>query len=113
MVTVCHPMDDLEQLFLMAALEAADIPCFLVGQHFGSLYPGVQIPWCNERSIRVPSALFDSARDVVEEVRAAYVAPGENLTIHSKVRMLCEVLVFGWVLPGGDKQATHIPEEHS
>ena len=104
MITVCHPNDDIEQMLLTAALNAADIPHFIVGQHFGSLYPGVKIAWYNECSIRVPPNYFEDAKDVIESVRADYAAPSENLDIHSKIRMFAEAVFFGWFMPGGNKK---------
>ncbi len=102
-VTVCHPRDDLEQVFIVSLLEEADIPYFIVGENFGSLYPGIQIPFHNERSIRVPSSYSDFACEVVEGFRAIYVSPSENLVAKSKLRMFLEVWFFGWIVPGGTK----------
>jgi len=106
MITVCHPRDDLEQLFIVSLLEEADIPYFIVGQYFGSLYPGIQIPWYNERSIRVPPSYLDSAGEVVKGFRAVYVGPSENLAVRSKLRMLFEGLFLGWFVPGGKKRSS-------
>lgn len=41
MITICHPIDDMELLFIQMELEAEAIPHFVVGKHFGSLYPGM------------------------------------------------------------------------
>ena len=106
MITVCHPRDDLEQLFIVSLLEEADIPYFIVGQNFGSLYPGIQIPWYNQRSIRVPSSYVDFACEVIEGFRATYVGPSENIAARSKLRMLLEVWFLGWIVPGGKKRSS-------
>lgn len=105
MITICHPVDDVELLFVQSALEASDIPHFVVGQHFGSLYPGMQIPWYNERSIRVPSAYVNDALEVVQHLRSTYVPTFTNLTIKSKFRILVETLICGWVIPVGSKKS--------
>ena len=104
MITFCHPRDDLEQLFIISLLEEVGIPYFIVGQNFGSLYPGIQIPWYNQRSIRVPSSYLDFACEVVEGFRATYVSPSENIAARSKLRMGLEVLFCGWIVPGGKKR---------
>ena len=104
MITVCHPVDDLEQAFLVAALEAEEIPFFIAGQYFGGLYPGIQIPWYNERSIRVPPSCYAAALAIVAEVRANYVGPAEQVAVKSKIRMIFEGVVLGWVMPGGTKK---------
>lgn len=104
MITICHPVDDLELLLSRSALQAADIPHFVVGDHFGSLYPGMQIPSFNERSVRAPAGYVEDAMKVIEEVRAAYSPVSERLTAKSKFRMLLEGLWLGWVMPGGAKK---------
>ena len=104
MVTVCHPVDDLVLLFLRSALEAVDIPYFVVGQHFGSLYPGMQIPAYNERTIRVPPSCIAKALEVISEVRSSYEPTSINLTGESKFRMFVEGILLGWVMPAGTKR---------
>jgi len=88
METVCHPLDDQELLLISAALDAAGVPYFVVGQNFGSLYPGMQIASYNERTIRVPRPYLNDALQVIEDVRSDYKGPAEYLTTPSKVRML-------------------------
>lgn len=90
-------------MFLSSALQAANIPFFIVGAGFGSLYPGVQVPWYNERPIRVPENHYDEAQEVVAEVRKTYVNTSENLSNRSKFRMLFDFFL-GWVIPAGSKK---------
>jgi hypothetical protein len=108
MITICHPVDDLEFLFLTAALEAAEIPHFVVGQHFGSLRPGMQMPWFNERSIQVPTGYQSDALEVVQDVRSSYSPTFEKLAIKLKFRILLEALCSRWVIPCGSKKASNI-----
>lgn len=107
MITICHPVDDTELLFMKMELEAAAIPYFVIGQHFGSLYPGMQMPWYNERSIQVFTAHLNEALEVVQHVRSYYRPTFENLTIKSKFRIFLETLFFGWVIPAGDKKPSN------
>lgn len=104
MITVCHPVDDLELLLLRARLEAAGVPHFVGGDGFGSLYPGMQIPAFNERRIQVPAGFVEPALEVVAQVRAAYTPSAVRLTIGSRLRMLVEALC-GWIVPGGKRRA--------
>lgn len=104
MITVCHPVDDLELIIIRIELEAEEIPCFVLGEHFGSLYPGVQIPWYNERSIQVPTANASAAAAVIQRVRAYYEPTSINLSTKSKLRIFCEALLCGWAVPGGSKR---------
>lgn len=104
MITLCHPVDDMELLFMRMELEAMAIPHFVVGQNFGSLYPGMQMPWYNERSIRVPAARVSEALEVIQHVRSYYSPAFENLAMESKLRIFFETLLFGWVIPAGNKK---------
>lgn len=104
MITICHPIDDLEVLILKMALDAEAIPHLVVGEYFGSLFPGMQIRAYNERSIRVPHCHADKALAVVGRVRASYAPTAERLAVRSKLRMLFEAMLFGWVMPGGTKK---------
>jgi hypothetical protein len=107
MITICHPVDDMELLFIRMELKAAEIPYFVVGQHFGSLYPGMQMPSFNERSIRVPTTNLNAALEVIQHVRSYYSPAFENLAVKSKLRILFEALLFGWVIPAGDKKPSN------
>ncbi len=104
MITICHPVDDLELLLLRAALDAAGIPFFVAGENFGSLYPGLQIPAYNERRVQVPAGFAGAALEVVAQLRASYAPTFATLTTRSKLRMLLEALWFGWVMPVGSKR---------
>ena len=104
MITLCHPIDNVEHLLLCSALEAADIPYFVVGEYIGGLYPGIQVPWYNERSIRVPDPCMDAGLEVVQYIRSTYSPTGENLTTPSKCRLFLELVLFGWGIPGGTKK---------
>ncbi len=104
MITVCHPIDEMEQILLVAELEHAGIPYFINAQHFGSLYPGMQLPWYNERAIRVPRSCYADAMDVIGNFRAGYIPQSVSLDSTSKLRMLCEAIIFGWVFPYGNRK---------
>jgi hypothetical protein len=94
MITICHPVDDMESLFLVAALEAAEIPHFVVGHHFASLYPGMKMPWYNEKSIQVPASCRFEALEIVEDLRLSYIPSFVGLTAKSKFRILIEAFLF-------------------
>lgn len=104
MITICHPVDDMELSFIQMELEAEGIPYFVVGQHFGSLYPGMQMPWYNEKSVRVPRNVVAEAQEVIERVRAYYEPSFVNLDKKSKLRIFLEGVFFGWVIPAGNKK---------
>jgi len=96
----------MEVFFIQMELDAEGIPHFVVGQHFGSLYPGMQIPWYNERSIQVLPENIHQAGEVIRRVRAYYEPSFINLSKKSKLRIFCEAVLFGWVIPAGSKKSS-------
>lgn len=96
----------MEVFFIQMELDAEGIPHFLVGQHFGSLYPGIQIPWYNERSIQVLPENIHQAEEVIRRVRAYYKPAFTDLNKKSKLRIFCEAVLFGWVVPAGSKNTS-------
>lgn len=95
----------MELLFIRMELEAAGIPHLVLGQHFGSLYPGVQLPWYNERTVLVPEERLAEAQALIEAFRQTYQPPSLGLSGRSRLRMLLEAVFFGWALPGGCKKS--------
>ena len=104
MITIAHPIDDMELLFIRMALEAEGIRYLVVGDGFGSLYPGVQLPVFNERPVRVNVADVERAVEVVEEVRKDFDPVSSDLAGSSKLRIVLETILFGWFVPGGRRR---------
>jgi len=94
----------MELLFIRMALEADGIPFLVVGDGFGSLYPGVQLPIFNERPVRVDASDRDRAMEVIGEVRKDFDPVSSELAGSSKFRIVVETLIFGWFVPGGKRQ---------
>jgi len=104
MITVSHPIDDLELILLRAALDGAEVPYFVLGAHLGSLFPGLQIGALNERTIQVPDDCVGAALAVIADVRATYSPSSGELSIRSKFRILLEWMLLGWPVLAGTKR---------
>jgi len=65
------------------------------------------MPWYNERSVRVPANRAAEALEVIQRVRAYYEPAIVNLDKKSKLRIFCEGLFFGWVIPAGNKRPSN------
>jgi len=107
MITICHPSDEVEYMLIVAELTREEIPFFIVGQYFGSLFPGVQISWYNERSIQVPKDYETRAIEVIRDLRKEDVRNEQSFTFMSKLRMLIEVIFFGWFFPAGIRKPSN------
>ena len=104
MVTLCHALDDCEVMFLRAILEINEIQFFIIGEHFGALYPGIQIPSYNERRFVAQEEQRDQARAILSGHRKTFEPTGSNLAVKSKLRIIIETFLFGWCVPNGTKQ---------
>lgn len=94
----------MELLFIRMALEADGIPFLIVGDGFGSLYPGVQVPIFNERPVRVRVSDRNRAIEVIGEARKDFDPVSSGLSARSKLRILVETIIFGWFVPGGKRR---------
>jgi len=107
MVPVFQPQNGVELALAESALRAHGIPYFVHNNGFGSLYPGMQIALYNDRTIMVPAAAFEEARDVLHQFLVADqnspaddgppVAPKRRLV--DRIRVIAELLIGGWCVP--------------
>lgn len=100
----CHPRDEMELMLLKLEFDSTVIPYQVWNEGIGSLYPGVQVPSYNERSIRVPNEYLTEAREIVNVFRATYQLSSENLHITSKWRAILELIVGGWPVLSGARR---------
>ena len=108
MVVLCHALDDLEVMYIRAMLQSAEIPFEIIGENFGSLYPGIQIASYNERRFLVSEEHYEDALEIVQSLRAQDAdessIESSELTLGSKIRIVLETLAFGWSSLGGAKK---------
>ena len=107
MITICHPYDEMELSFLICILNREEIPHLIIGQHFGSIFPGLQIASYNERTIQVPKGYEERAIEVIDEFRNIDVRLDQSFTLTSKIRIIFEAVLFGWFIPGGAKKPSN------
>lgn len=105
LVVVANPQSESELAVMQCALEARGVHFFVQGGGFGSLLPGPQIAAYNARRIMVPSAEVSAAKDALApllqpEPEAEYARPGPL----SILRMVGELFLFGWFIPGKRKR---------
>jgi len=116
MVILCHAMNDMEVMYIRAMLQSADIPFHIIGENFGSLYPGIQIASYNERRFLVPQEYYDEASDLIQDLRTEEPTVHEpvaqkDLTLGSKIRIIIETLLCGWSSLGGKTTTSQSNEE--
>jgi hypothetical protein len=69
MVKLIEPYDEGELALIKSLLEGSDIPYFVQNEHFGSLYPGLALPF-NARVVMVDESDLGRAETLLEELTA-------------------------------------------
>lgn len=102
LVVVARPQTESELSVMLCMLHARDIPAFVQGRGFGSLYPGPQIDGYNARRIMVPAPLAETAREMLSVLDTAVrpKTPHRPKRTLGIMRIVLEFLMFGWFVPG-------------
>lgn len=104
MVEIEGPEGEADLLLLRSVFDAAGILYFVKGDLFGSLTVGPRIDHYNRKVIYVHAGHADDARALVVEFRSKTAAPPDAPapapTPWNVLRMVLEVLFFGWFMPG-------------
>lgn len=102
LVAVLRPQTETELVIALSILEAYGIETFVHGQHFGSLFPGLQIESYNTRTIMVPEERANEAREALAGSPASGDPSAETspMPLLDRVRVVLEAALFGWFIPG-------------
>jgi hypothetical protein len=107
LVPIACPQSESELACMLCELEAHGIRTFVQGAGFGSLWPGTQIPWYNMRRVMVSSTDASRASKALAMFThpvgpsSPYQWPG---LLHV-LRMLVEVVLISWCVPGGHRRS--------
>jgi len=99
MVPVYRPDNPVDLALAESLLAAENIPYFVHNNHFGSLYPGVQIELFNVRTIMVADEDVFRSRKALADLLAPDLEPALPLSPGQIFRMLFEAIAFGWFFP--------------
>lgn len=104
LVELPSPEDEGDLLLLRSVLDGAGIPYFVKGDLFGSLTVGPRIDHYNRKTIFVHPQDAEEAGELVAEFLSKTAPPeaGETEPLRGRdvLRMVFEVLFFGWFMPG-------------
>jgi hypothetical protein len=105
LVPLCSPQNAGEEAVLRSLLRSEGVEFFVFNDFFGSMKVGPVIPLYNQKFILVARQDLDRSRELlaarVEEdgpVREPRLSTGD------KLRMLLEVLIFHWIIPGSGRR---------
>jgi len=104
MIPLYSPSNESELAMLKSILEADGIAYFVKNDNFGSLRVGIQIPLVNSRIIMCPTDQYERAseliRDYLGNTALKTDQPEQRYSLFDKLRMVLEILLFGWIMPG-------------
>lgn len=107
MTPLYSPNNEGELAVVKSLLDAESISYFVRNEHFGSLNPGPRIPLFNAKTILVEEADLVRARELIANVEhLAAQTPDHRYTTLDRIRMLLEVVFFGWIMPGRSQRRT-------
>ena len=114
MIELYSPDHESELLVLRSVLDASGIRYFVKNDLFGSLTVGPRIDHYNRKTIYVHQEDLDLARPLLAEFLAKTEAgaPPEPPSGRDVLRMLTELLLFGWFMPGRRRRPSPPPELH-
>ncbi len=106
-VHLYSPENDAELALLKSILDSEDINYFVKNDNFGSLEVGPRIGLFNAKMIDVQDDQYERASellaDYLEKTKKDAVEQAKEYSLFDKIRMVIEVLVFGWLMPGRRK----------
>jgi len=103
-----------ELLLLRSVLNDAGIYFFVKNDVFGSLALGPQIDHYNRKTVYVHASEAADARalltEFLDKTALGDPAPVEDLRLSDVLRMVVELLVFGWFMPGRRHRPSRPPK---
>ncbi len=103
MINLYSPKNEIELSFIKSLLEGEKIPYFVQNDHFGSLEIGPRVPFYNAKMIMVHEEDLETARKLISEflkVEPETPLSSSEYTLFDKIRLILELLLFGWIMPG-------------
>ena len=97
------PQSEIDLAMLQSILESADIKFFVDNESFGSLYLGPSIELFNQKTILVEDEYEEEAKKLLKEYLSNIPVnnePSDRPSLPDKIRMVAEVLLMGWFVPG-------------
>lgn len=120
MIKLYSPQTEVDLALIRSVLEGEGISFFVHNDHFGSLRIGPSIPLYNEKTIMVNENDFIRASELIsdyykntssKEASNSNVAFQSEYSFFDKIRVIIEMLLFGWIVPGKSKKRREVENE--
>ena len=100
MIRICVPESEAQLAVIRSLFEAEGIEFFVKNDHFGTTFTGPQIDNYNAKTVWVAEPFEARARVLVAELQSAPTEPRRKSGIWDRLRMVLEVVLFSWFVPG-------------
>lgn len=111
LVELYSPETEIEVLLLKSILADAGIDYFVQNDTFGSLTVGPRIALYNKKTVFVAADQADEARSLIRDLHdKTEVAEAPVYSVGDKLRMVAELLLFGWFMPGRRRREAEPPK---
>jgi len=111
MIKLYSPQNEVELALLKSILDSEGIRYFVRNDNFGSLEVGPRIGLFNAKMIEVQDDQYERAKellaDYLDKTEKKTEDPENKYSLFDKIRMVFEVLLFGWIMPGRKKTKGH------
>jgi hypothetical protein len=115
MIKVYSPQNEVDLSIIRSFLEGEPIPCFIHNDHFGSLRIGPVIELYNAKTLMVNEEDYDRAKELISDylnnTRYDQKEFTTEYSLFDKIRVIVEVIIFGWIMPGTRKNWKNLAEE--
>lgn len=104
MIKFYSPDTESELAIIKSLFDAEDIHYFVLNDHFGTLRVGPKIDLFNAKVIYVSENDVERAKDIFQQFHKNIKNDDKEFrsgfSLPDKIRMIVEVLVLGWFIPG-------------
>jgi len=104
MIKLYSPENESELALIKSLFEIEHINYYVLNDHFGTLKVGPKIDLYNAKTIYVSEEDLNFAKDILldflESTKNGNKPFKPQYSIPDKIRMVIEMLVFGWFIPG-------------
>ncbi|MBT7914946.1 DUF2007 domain-containing protein [Candidatus Bathyarchaeota archaeon] len=102
MMKLYSPQNEADLAIIRSLLDGEEIYYFIYNDHFGTMRTGPKIDLFNAKAIMVSEESFERAKEIITDYRNN-IRPEEvhpEYSLWDKIRMVVEMFVFGWFMPG-------------
>jgi len=107
MIDLYSPQNEVELALLKSILDSEGIKYFVRNDNFGSMEVGPRIGLFNAKMIEVQDDHYERAKELLADylgkTKKKTEKAEETYSVFDKIRMVFEVLFFGWIMPGRKK----------